>query len=207
VVHGVQPRPAGEALIAEILLDCDCVCADFAGAVLDELNHMTGHHLHYQLADLYDYDIDKSLGLNAATSKELWRRIRSSGWVASIQPMEGAVFGVHVLRERGHHVRVLTSPLDDAPHWHHERDQWCAEWLGVKQGDMIHAHDKHLVRGDYFVDDKVSHLTGWQAFQRNRCSNYGRAIKFRQPWNASLRGFLTVSDFPSLVDLICMFED
>lgn len=87
----------------------------------------------------------------------LWR---SRGFAASLPPTEGAREHVRELAEH-HEIYVVTSPMDDAETWTHDRNQWLAEHFGIDKHHVIHAKSKHLIYGSYLIDDKVANLRAW----------------------------------------------
>ena len=137
-----------------ILLDVDGVLADFHGQTEQDLRAAGG-----PLDEVYrSWQIQDHLPPEWASWCETqWRQ---KGWCAKLPVYPDARQGVDLLR--GHHqVLFVTTPMSDAPHWHHEREQWLIQHFGAAPSDVIFAHDKSKVRGLILVDDKPSNVAGF----------------------------------------------
>jgi len=152
-----------------ILLDCDGPLACFTQAYLDALFRETGHQ---HLADEVDRwaihecgffkDIEARLGVESLR-KRVDAHVCQSGFCSDIVPAPGAQEAVARLSELGE-VFVVTSPWDSSPTWVHERLHWVAKHFPtIGRRRVIQTAQKHLIRGDVFVDDKLEHVEQWSA--------------------------------------------
>ncbi len=77
------------------------------------------------------------------------------GFFRNLQPIAGAIDGVHQLLALGHDVRICTAPLTAYTFCVPEKYEWIDHHFGremVKR--MILTQDKTLVKADILVDDK-----------------------------------------------------
>jgi 5'(3')-deoxyribonucleotidase len=179
-----------------VLLDCDGVLSDFVGIYLDILRTQCG--IDRRREDVTEFDIGKSLGLTAEQASDAKRRI---GDFASLARMlgiyPGAQDGVRALREVAD-IHVVTSPWNSNRTWCSDREAWLYEHFGIKSADVTHTAAKHLVRGDFLVDDKTSTLHKWAAAHPS-----GVAVQWATPHNR-LDGWTGAStcDWARLVEMV-----
>ena len=149
-----------------ILLDCDGPMADFTQAYLEALRLETGAS--HAVGDVDRWDIHESpffVELARVHGADLRRRVETRimqpGFCDGIAVVPGAQEMVGKLSELGD-VYVVTSPWDSSPTWMHERLHWVAKHFPtIGKRRVIQTAQKHLVRGDVFVDDKPSHIEDW----------------------------------------------
>jgi 5'(3')-deoxyribonucleotidase len=82
------------------------------------------------------------------------------------EPNKGAVDFMAALHTWAS-VYVVTSPLG-GPHWVRDRERWLYQWFKVPSRNVVSLHDKFIVHGDAFIDDKMSHLVNWTAEPANK---------------------------------------
>lgn len=156
-----------------ILLDCDGVLADFISTALQVVYEETGHERSSE--EIKGWDVFESLGY-----PELWdefmKRAARPGFCAGISPYSDAPKGVKNLRKR-FDVRIVTAPLDVFP-WMPERARWLEEHFDIPKKHVIFAHEKHLVSGAVFVDDKPEHVESWSV-----AHPLGIPVIWDQPYN------------------------
>jgi 5'(3')-deoxyribonucleotidase len=153
-----------------ILLDCDGPLAAFTQAYLRALWMETGYRVDVEEVDRWDIHecvffkrIARERGIvNTNSLRELVdAHVVKPGFCADITPQPGAREAVTRLSEIGD-VYIVTSPWDSSPTWMHERTQWVARHFpNIGRRRVIQTAQKHLIRGDVFVDDKASHVEEW----------------------------------------------
>lgn len=165
-----------------VLLDCDGVLADFLQPCLDIINrHMTkilraddgaivygaaGEPSLWSepktLADMTHWNIFDALGVPKAVKSLVYKEMKQPGWCeTAIKPLPGAQEGVQMLRDCGHQITIVTSPMD-GPTWTHERENWLHRHFDVRRRDVIHTEQKAIVHGAMLVDDKPEHVEAWK---------------------------------------------
>lgn len=156
-----------------ILIDVDGVLADFTNPALQLLEKLTGEAppadttTEWDLLRNYPKEIQEAF----------WAGCTTEGWCYSLPIYPGAKEGIHKLQQ---HLDVyfVTSPMH-GPHWAYERTKWLMHHFGVKSHNVVHTNAKYLCVGDYFVDDKDSHVEIWQR------SHLGIAMLWDAPYNQS----------------------
>ncbi len=152
-----------------ILLDCDGPLACFTQAYLDALFRETGHqHLAHEVdrwaiheCDFFK-DIEARLGF-INLRRRVDAHVCMPSFCSNIVPAPGAQEAVARLSDLGE-VYVVTSPWDSSPTWMHERLHWVAKHFPtIGRRRVIQTAQKHLIRGDVFVDDKLEHVMEWSA--------------------------------------------
>lgn len=157
-----------------VLLDCDGVLADFVAAFLDIVEEETGERFLH--SDVGGFDIKIALGLDAAEAVRCYSRI-TPGFCGSLAPIAGAIEGVASLQDVAD-VYIVTSPWNSCPTWMSERELWLKKHFAIHHSRVIHGSAKHLVRGNFLVDDKAETVIRWQAAHPDKS-----AVLWAQPWN------------------------
>lgn len=133
-----------------ILLDQDNVLADFDKGMSDNFAKqfpnlpLNKERLHFYWADDYpEY------------AKAFRQIYTAKGFFENLEPMAGAICAFYELLDKGHDVRICTSPIDEFQYCVGEKFAWVEKHLGkdgVKR--LILTKDKTWVRGDILIDDK-----------------------------------------------------
>ncbi len=151
-----------------ILVDCDGPLSCFTEAYLRAVFLETDQRI--PIEDVDQWDIHKTDAFQRAamaasiTPNELKSRVVQhvikEGFCQTLAVQPGALEAIAELWKHGD-VYVVTSPWDSSPTWMYERLWWVHNKLGIPRGHVIQTGRKHLVRGDVFVDDKLSHVEEW----------------------------------------------
>jgi 5'(3')-deoxyribonucleotidase len=160
-----------------VLLDVDGVIADFVQAYMDIVFEVTGRR--YDPEKQTVYDIVTACELTPAEHARVQKYTHCTEFCRDdILPYEGAVETVRRIAEIAD-VYFVTAPFVDHETWVHDRSLWLKRYFGNELGGKaIFTEQKHLVRGDVFVDDKVSNALTWSA----ECPD-GSAIVWDRPYN------------------------
>lgn len=161
----------------KVLLDIDGVVLDFVSPVLRLINDRTGGD--FVESDVTGWDIYQALGVDKEVARLVDAAIMQPGFCANLEPYEGAVKGLIMLRELAD-VYPVTAPFA-GPNWIGEREVALTA-LGFDRRDIVFTHNKSLVTGDFIVDDKASTLVSWQIAHPD-----GVPILMSRPWNAAER--------------------
>jgi 5'(3')-deoxyribonucleotidase len=158
-----------------VFLDVDGVLADFVGGYLKLLAEHTGLIVDREAID--QFDIGAALGLTGEQSSRMKRAIGSApGFARELGIYPGAVEGVRLL-EQVADVYIATSPWNSNPTWTHDREWWLKEHFGIPHAKVTHTSQKHLLRGDFLIDDKTETLMKFIAV------NKSGAIQWETPHN------------------------
>jgi len=139
-----------------VLLDCDGVIADFTSATLELVHQVTGHR--YNPNEVVTWEIFDSIPERKDAKDEVYGILKDAGGCTSIPLYPDAQEGVRRLREIADIV-IVTSPFTGSPTWMHERELWLKHHFGIQH--VIHAKHKERIHGDFFIDDKPSHVKEW----------------------------------------------
>ena len=178
-----------------ILLDCDGVLADFTTIALDLIEQETGRR--YTEKEIPRWDIFESMGF-----PELWTafgvKAAQPGFCFGMKPYPKAKAAVKKLSEH-YDVVIVTAPVD-APPWMYERAHWLGEHFEMSRKKVIFAHEKQLVHGDCFVDDKPANVIAWAEAHPD-----GVAVLWDHPYNRSVElpeGIIRTSDWRALHSML-----
>lgn len=162
-----------------VLLDCDGVLSDFVGAALGVIGEVTGRW--YGPSEVTRWDFG-NLFESERESRAVWAELSGPGVAQELEVLPGAVDAVLRLRDAGHEIYVVTSPMPNCPTWTYERELWLRDHFGIDRGHIIHTSAKSLVCGDVLVDDNLDNVGGWVAVHRG-----GAGVLIDAPYNRDLR--------------------
>jgi 5'(3')-deoxyribonucleotidase len=141
----------------------DGVIANFRKLFVDCCNEANGTEFTTENTG-DDWSYTKSLGLSREDSARTWEHICHHGRANDMELLPGALFGVETLIKTGHAVYFVTSPVPSSSTWCYDRRQWLSRHFGVEAAEkVVFTNQKHLVRGDVFVDDKPENVRTWEA--------------------------------------------
>lgn len=169
--RGVRPR---------FLIDVDEVLADFAGEAINVVSQVLGRPWGFDDAPQDSWDIFRDL--EPEVMKEADAIMNAPGWCASLKVKEGSQEFVKVLRKLCD-VYPCTSHKH-SPAWVYERDIWLMEHFQFQRGDIVHTAAKFVCGGDFFLDDKPSHVIKWQDHHPK-----GKAMLWSTEHNRRLQGY------------------
>lgn len=159
-----------------ILVDCDGVLADFLSLSLAYINEKQGTS--HRIQDLQDWEFFRSISTREV-EEAFWTAIHETpGMVLSMGVYPGAQAGLQDLMIRGD-VYIVTAS-HHSRHWAYERAEWLKKHFGIHPNRVVHTHQKHLCKGDVFIDDRPSAVEMWQEHHPE-----GIGILWDQPYNRS----------------------
>jgi len=139
------------------LIDCDGICADFDSAFIKSFKELTGVQLKNSI--FTKYDLASCLPRNKKLEKKLYKLTNKPGWCAKIKPYPGAIKAIKKLM-RKYDLYFVTASSFHNPTWTHEREMWLRKHFGDNV-QTIHTKHKHMVYGDFFLDDKTENVENW----------------------------------------------
>lgn len=163
-----------------IACDGDAVCCDLMPEWLRRYNQ--------DFNDTLTLDRIRGWGLHEYVKPEcghkIYEYLGDPDLYASVQPVEGALAGVRLLREMGHTVVFATSchygMTDQKARWFERHGFSAAKPDGGLPRDFIAINDKLKLDADLLIDDGAHYVRPWVEEKRRR------AILFEYPWNKSL---------------------
>jgi 5'-nucleotidase len=145
-----------------ILIDMDAIVADLASEWYKRYNEATGKNI--TTADVNQWDVGKAIG-----DKSIYKYLTQPGlyWkLPPIQPAIDTLKRLHKLRvggEKVYELFVLTAAIAH-PQIIPDKMAWLEEHMPfIDRKHQVFAYHKHLVFGDYFIDDSPKNLTQWKA--------------------------------------------
>lgn len=157
-----------------ILLDVDGVLTH--GFVELVCKHLAEFGFNVTFDQVDQWDIMKAFQVPPDVEQEVYQRMKLPGVANSFTPIDGSIDFVKSLREWAD-VYIVTSPMG-GPNWAHDREEWLYKHYGIPAKKVASVREKLIVRGDVFVDDKLSHLVEWSKEHPE-----GKAVLFRIPPN------------------------
>lgn len=158
-----------------VLLDCDGVLSDFSKGICDVVNLITGRDT--KPSDITQWDFNKALELDEHDAAAVKRKLDRVSFWESLKPCEGAIEGVNLLAARAE-IYVVTSPWYSCEGWEAARREWLYRHFEIERERVIPTAAKHVISGDFFVDDKTSNLREWRA-----ANPTGTGIRWIAPYN------------------------
>ena len=170
------------------LFDVDGVAANLTGYLIDKLAHQFKRKELPGPDDIKNHDTLFKRGSTPFTEEQLlaaYKLLASKKFAQNMLLIDGAQEGIKKVRKSGSSVFWITSPWVSSQTWDHDRRVWLEKNFHSKHQDVGFFYQKHLVRGDVFIDDKPSNVANWAA-----ANPHGRALLFDQPWNKKDGGAL-----------------
>lgn len=163
-----------------VLLDVDGVLGDFCGHLLNFMSSIEGLGELPAKDELTKWDIFEFFNEEQKTAAHA---ILSSGHFWAVMPtIEGARRAVSSMEAADLVVHYVTSPWDACFGWADVRRDWLIRNFGATKKIIHTASEKHLYRGNVFVDDKPDHVYAW-ANEHKTDSGPHTAFMFDQPYN------------------------
>ena len=143
-----------------VLLDCDGVLADFVSAMLRVVFEVTGKT--FEPEDVTEFNFARALGLSETDADNVnWIIGDRRKFCARLVAYPGAREGVRRLRVVAD-IHVVTSPWNGNETWTSEREWWLDHYFNIHHRDITHTSAKHLIVGDWLIDDKTETCRRWQ---------------------------------------------
>lgn len=137
------------------LVDVDDVLADFATPAIDLMCEVLERPWTLDEAVPGEWDIFKVLDVEQRA--KIQARINDAEWLWQLKPTEGGPEFIEELRGLSE-VFVLTSAIDSAS----VRVPWLREHYGFDTDHLIFTRAKHMVMGDFFLDDHPGNIHRWK---------------------------------------------
>ena len=177
-----------------VLLDVDGVLADFIGEFLRVVHRETGVKVAHN--DITTHEVVDSLPLGKTQADHVWHIFSMRNTAATMKPYPGAVEGAKKLMKVAD-VYFVTSPVKTSPRWCYDRTSWLSKHFGEAQARRVaYTSEKHIVQGDFLVDDRADNLEGWAKESPTRTP-----ILWGQPWNKKSK-LKRLSDWGTLLQVV-----
>lgn len=143
-----------------VLLDVDGVIADFRQLYVGCCNEVNSTAFTVEDTGTA-WDFARTMGLSREQHKKTWEAINRKGQAGKMTLLPGARAGVLALMSIAN-VYFVTMPVPSSPTWTYDRNAWLSACFRLNASDhVLYTSQKHLVRGDVFVDDKPEIVLNW----------------------------------------------
>lgn len=144
--------------MSRALVDVDGVCADFLPAVLAEAQSKL------KPQDIVGWQVFDFIA--EADGEEIARRTKRKltdvGFWRGLGVVEGSKEFVARLREEFEEVYFVTAPWRSCKGWEFTRREWLKKHFGARPEHVIPTSAKHVIRGDFFIDDRFDAVQRWR---------------------------------------------
>lgn len=175
-----QAKPPEGAVKPIILLDVDGVLADFIGHLIAQCES-SGTPMPPREDWTFYWDTCLTHEQRSAAYRllddQLLRPSTGAEFCRTLPVIEGAQEAVAFLSQIGK-VYIVTATWRACAGWEKARRDWLKEHFGIHPRDVISTSEKHLVRGDLFIDDKPNQVSAW-----SEANPFGAARLFHRPHN------------------------
>ncbi len=156
------------------LTDVDEVLADFVTPVIKLISEILGRP--WSLSERAPGKWGMFEGLAEEQTRKARESLNDYEWVWSLKPKSGTQEAIKELRKISN-VYVVTSGMSWAP----VRIKWLRKHYEFDKDHLIFTKAKHLVKGDFFIDDSPDYVRKWQ-----RCNPQGQGMMWCAPNNTRL---------------------
>lgn len=119
------------------------------GAIQDKFN------IKIDISDVTNWDVAKAAPLKGIKESKIYGIIQKPMFFWDLKVLPGAFDTIQELHKDGHNIKFLTTPASAQSAY--EKMLWVDKHFPfVGQKNVILTKDKHLVKGDVFLDDKGS---------------------------------------------------
>lgn len=156
-----------------LLIDMDSIIVDLNNQWYPEINRRFGDSLTNE--SVTSWDIPRL----SKGGEGVYDILREPGFYAGLQPLPGAIEGMHkLLADKRYDVYILSyAPSGQALK---DKSDWLARWLPeLAHRHVIFCFEKSLVDGDVLFDDAPHNMKSWQDEHA-----FGRIATIRYPYNA-----------------------
>ncbi len=170
-----------------VVFDYDDVLFDFLGEALKEYNDIQNENI--QVEDIQDWDLGKigNLKVFRTIMKDpaLWTRIPEKN---------GSMKILQQLINDGRWTILIATACTSLPEYTEKVKMIEKHLPGFDVSKIISITDKHLIRGDIIIDDKIDNL--------EKCSPYMKCILMDMPHNRKCDKFERIRDLNGIPALL-----
>lgn len=144
-----------------ILVDLDCIVADFFSEIWKRLSAITGNE--YSTDQVKNWSLGSNFKEEGRDMVKLIDSIyEAPGFFEALQPIPGAIESLRLLKEYGHEVIIVSAPC--TPLSAAEKLQWCKDWLPfIGKKDVVITGAKHIFKADVLIDDSPFNIVKFKA--------------------------------------------
>lgn len=174
-----------------VLLDMDDVITNCLRSAVKNYNTQYGTSFNYK--DCNIYGLEQFFGCERERVLDLFRE---EGFFENLTPKPGSVGAINkLIRSTLYDLYVVTATSDEDGSELVEKIRWFNNYIPkFNTKRIIACRDKHIIRGDVLVDDKVSNL--------DACAPYMQCILMDSPTNQDCKDYIRIRSLKSLPPLL-----
>lgn len=142
-----------------LLLDVDGIVADFVGAAVKVMSEKSGRRISSD--DVVHWEVTSVLD-DHAVREACKEEFNKAGFCSAFEVYDGAQAAVRRLQELTE-LFFVTAPMRSSPTWMPERVSWLERHFAVDHRHVVFASKKHIISGDFMVDDAPGNIAPWLA--------------------------------------------
>jgi 5'(3')-deoxyribonucleotidase len=175
-----------------LLIDVDEVLVNFADPAVKVLSDIFG--CPWTFDQMLPGAWDMFAGLSPEQKARVAEVLEDPAWYNALEPYPGAQNAVERLREFSD-IYVVTAAITWAP----DRIWWLKKHFGFEKDHLIFTKAKHVVAGDFFLDDHPGHVLRWQQEYPK-----GHGMLWTSPNNRHLKeyGHIRVYDWDTVLNRV-----
>ena len=148
-----------------ILLDMDEVIEELVPTLLNKYNQIYGTH--HEISEIQHWEVPK-------WDPELCTIIEHIDVILELPPKGDSIYYMEKWIEEGHEVYIITNTVDTRSQGLKQR--WIKKYIPYFDlSKIVFIKDKHIVRGDIFVDDCIRNVLKWKKENPEGCAFLMRA--------------------------------
>jgi len=141
-----------------ILCDMDGIITDLLHKWLAAYNKDYPHFKQLNKHDITTYNYSDVCPIGSSMDDYIHR----PGFFIDLPPISGAIETLNLLHKEGFEIYITTAP-SDFPGSAAEKMWWLKKHLSfINRNNTIIVRDKHLVKGDIFIDDSPDKLMAYK---------------------------------------------
>lgn len=148
-----------------ILLDMDEVIEELVPTLINKYNQI--HGTHHKISEIQHWEVPK-------WDPELWTVIEDTDVILELPPKGNSIYYIEKWIEEGHEVYIVTNTIDTRSQ--ELKQRWIKKHIPYFDlNKMIFIKDKHIIKGDIFVDDCIRNILKWEKENPEGCAFLMRA--------------------------------
>lgn len=174
-----------------ILLDSDDVITACLRGVVKAYNE--AHNTNFKTANCDVWDLTQFFNCDLESVMEIFR---TPGFFEELAPKKGATKTIKdLIKSTKYDLLCVTATSDEDGSELVEKIKWFKKYIPeFNTKRIIACQDKHFIRGDIIVDDKVENL--------DSCAPYMQCILMDSPTNKDCKKYIRIHSLKELPDLL-----
>jgi len=186
--------------LKRLLIDVDDCAAQFRPRYLNLVNDLLGKSK--TMGDgIHIYRCERAFELTRAEEAIILGELAKPGFASTLDVTPGAQEAIEFLASK-YEVVFVTAPLQESDTWAKDRRVWIRKYFGhVLEESSISTSHKHVIDGDYLIEDNIITAKLWKADRLSRCKGhrYIAPLLYSWPYNSNDDGITTLKSWEDIV--------